>query len=568
MVVQRLLLAGLFFLLASLPAQAITVNAERQIVPLNETLRVNISASSGDLDDVDLTGIEQHFDIVGRSSQRSVSIVNGRTESIATLALTLAPKAIGGFYLPALEHGNTRSKPIRITVIKPLPVPDKLADQSVVVESEVNQASAAIGEQVLYTFRVIYAVQLSNPEITPFEAEDADVEILEDKNYQRDINGKRYNVSEKRFAVFFNKAGKTTLQPQTLSAIVSNRRQGGLGFDPFARGTQLKLASRPIELDITPRPDGANPSRWLPASELDLSESALPAEVRVGEPVSRAIRIFAKGLNAERLPEIAIAALDNANLYRESPTLTNQEWLGGLAGERIETLAIVPTAEGTLELPGIELPWWNTQTDRWETATLPRQTINVLPAPVQAGSEPPAPPPPVEFAQPAGQASAPPQSVATNDPLWRNIAIALGAAWLLTTLGLVILLPRRTATPPQPDMRPPRGDQQLKAAAAQLSSACHANDAPAARLALDAWLYAWYGSASAANRPQSTRDILLQLGEPGLTDAAAELDRALYAAERQADWRGERLAAIIASIKGRDSGAKPQRLAPLYPGKQ
>ena len=555
------LLVVLATLWSATAAWAITVTAERQIVPLNETLRINISSSSGDLDNIDLAGIEEHFDIVGRSSQRSVSIVNGRTESVATLALTVMPRELGSFFIPALEHNKLRSKPVKVTVIKALPVPDKMADQSVIVESEVDQQQAKVGEQILYTYRVIYSVQLSNPEISAFNADNADIKVLEDKNYQRNINGKRYNVAEKRYALFFDRPGNITLQPQTLGAIVSNRRHGSLGFDPFARGTQLRLASKPIELVIEPMPADADAAQWLAASELSLSETALPTQTRVGEPISRAIRIFAKSVNAERLPEITMAAPASANLYYEKPTLTNQEWVGGLAGERIETLAVVPTEEGRIELPGVEVRWWNTTTDRWETATLPAHSIDVLPAISQPDSTISVAPPLLEIAS-AGETTVTESTAGPAQAGWQKLALLFGAGWLLTALALVLLVLNRKnrdeAPRPPTDSAVRRNAETLKSLKQHALAACADNAAAQARSALDRWLLAYTAS-------RSTAEALASIDNAALTAASRQLDEALFSNQVNHEWSGSALAGAIANLPPASVRQSKPILSPLYP---
>ena len=50
----------------------------------------------------------------------------------------------------------------------------------------------------------------------------------------------------------------------------------------------------------------------------------------------------------------------------------------GITARQVTVVGIVPTRAGTLTLPEISIPWWNTQTDREEVAIIPAMTYEVL----------------------------------------------------------------------------------------------------------------------------------------------------------------------------------------------
>ncbi|MBD4430644.1 protein BatD, partial [Xanthomonas citri pv. citri] len=58
-------------------------------------------------------------------------------------------------------------------------------------------------------------------------------------------------------------------------------------------------------------------------------------------------------------------------------------------GSREEREALVPEQAGRIELPALEVVWWNTREDRLERTSLPPRTLEVAAAP-QAEAEPPA----------------------------------------------------------------------------------------------------------------------------------------------------------------------------------
>jgi hypothetical protein len=590
---QTLLLFCVIFI--SIRAQAVTVTAERQIIPINETLRLEIVDNSGaQLDKIDLSGIEANFTIVNQSSQTSFSMVNGRTESRKSLVLMLAPQKLGSMLIPPLTLDQQKSKPIKIKVIKALPLASELKDQSVIVESEVDRDEVLIGSQLIYTFRVIYRVQLNNAEIDGINLDNADVTALEDKNYTRSINGQNYNVTEKRYAIFFNKAGEMTIPSQSLIALLPSNPRRSFGFDPFARGKELRLESKPLTIDVLASPAnnaGSNRSgNWLAAQDIQLTEDwpAGKQEARVAEPLTRSISIVAKGLPADLLPSIVPENIDGMNSYPEKPELVNQEFIHGIASKRTETIAMVPTKAGTFTLPAIELQWWNTLKNRVEVASLPARTITVLPAVQSSQNNTAAIDPQAAANSPAsiteqnsdknthqgnsGNTSFSPfgsnSDLANNADtikdkrLWMPLALIAFAGWTITLLYL-LFRPRGVRTIDTSEVKDNQHQGNLKALQKQLELACKNNDASAAKRLLQQWL-----SAIKESNPKQQ-----VLKHPDLDRAINLLDEFLFNQNKQAtSWDGGELASAIKSAaKANRSGsvdkgtALSAKLEPLYP---
>lgn len=575
----------LILALQTMQSIALTAQPDRQLLPLNETLRLEIrSNKGGDLDDMDLSAIETHFTILSRSSQSSFSIINGRTESVKSLNLILAPRQIGSSLIPSLSHQGEKSRPVKIKVIKAAPVASKMQDQSVFVESEIDKHSLIVGEQLLYTLRIFYRVQLNNAEIGNFELDDVDITMLEDKSYQRTVGGIQYNVAEKRYALFFQQAGEITLPGQQLTALINTRSRGRLGFDPFSRGTELRLASKPQTVTVKEKPV-ARGKHWLPSPEVKITER-WPSNndtLKVGEPITRRIEIRAKGVTAEQLPEITISTIDGLNQYPEKPAFTNQEWLGGIAGKRTDTVAIIPTRPGRYTLPSISLPWWNTEKSQWETAILRERTINVVPGTTASGSsttDATSNELAVDLTPLTSQ-----ESLERADSLqnhsdhksklmqWRIIAAICSIGWLLTVCWFTVFRPRNgQSTMDQGNEAIKPSLTTLKQSKKALLNACKANDAQLAKQQLQLWLTQLGQQSNAIRKGAGKIDertnpekVLAQLGSPSLNSAATALNAWLYDDQQQSDWNGKTLSDAVQAIKNGSNASSVDALDSLYP---
>lgn len=581
-------------IIISIGAQALTVTAERQIIPINETLRLEIIDNTGaQIDKIDLSGIEANFTIVNQSSQTSFSMVNGRTESRKSLVLMLAPQKLGSMLIPPLTLDQQKSKPIKIKVIKALPLASELKDQSVIVESEVDRGEVLIGSQLIYTFRVIYRVQLNNAEIDGINIDNADVTALEDKNYTRSINGKNYNVTEKRYAIFFSNAGEMTIPSQSLVALLPSNQRRSFGFDPFARGKELRLESKPLTIEVLASPTnngGSNKTgNWLAAQDIQLTEDwpAGKQEVRVAEPLTRSISIIARGLPADLLPSIVPENIDGMNSYPEKPELVNQEFIHGIASKRTETIAMVPTKAGTFTLPAIELQWWSTLNNRVEVASLPARTITVLPAAQSSqnnaagiDNQPAANSPASITSQssdhtnqidssnvpfpPLGSNSDLSNNADTpnDNGLWMPLALIAFAGWAITLLYL-IFRPSGARIIDTGEAKENQNQRNLKVLQKQLELACKNNDASTAKRLLQQWLTAIKDSNPKQQAPSHA----------DLDRAISLLDEFLFNQTSQAsNWDGSELAnAIKSAAKASRTGNSDKgtsgssKLEPLYP---
>jgi hypothetical protein len=336
----------------------------------------------------------------------------------------------------------------------------------------------------------------------------------------------------------------------------------------FSRGRSISARSDAITLNVRPRPAGWSGAAWLPAADLTLQdESPPPAEVRVGDPITRTIRLQAKGLGYEQLPEIELPAVDGAETYPDKAQTRTRDDGTWIYGERVRKFAFVPSRPGTLTIPGISVRWWNTARDQAETTTLPAQTVTVLPAGGASGQAPTATAPrataPAAAAVPgADRVDTAPQPESTSDlHAWQLLA-ALGLFLWLATLALFWWWQRRRthAGRTASDARTGIADGNARA---RFLRACSLGDHVGAERALLAW--------ARAERPQlhNLGEVAARLGDPAQCDALSELARVRYAGDRS-DGLAQRLERAFRrgfdwNDARRPESAGDEALPPLYP---
>jgi hypothetical protein len=140
----------------------------------------------------------------------------------------------------------------------------------------------------------------------------------------------------------------------------------------------MRVSSSEIMLTVKAKPS-AYPADvpWLPARSLSLSESwnPQPDHAQVGDSLTRRLTVKAEGLASSQLPPLPATDVNGLRRYPDQPVLGNQNSERGLIGSREDREALVPTRSGAIELPGVEVTWWNTFEDHLEHSSLPAQTL-------------------------------------------------------------------------------------------------------------------------------------------------------------------------------------------------
>jgi len=385
---MRLSLLFIFTFLVSITinslAQAATLTSrvDRNQITQNETLTLTLTYDDTiNASELDTSALQQNFDVLSSSPQTSnrVSIVNGKTtrEATTSWAITLAPKRQGTLLIPALKLNGQYSQPITITVSN-MPV---AAAQSQPVEVRVtsNKKRVYPGQQVTINVRLSAADTVNNLQGEPLEIAGADVQLLGQQETQETNNGITRQVVEWRYAVFAEQTGSITIPAQTFTGTVGARRSF---FDSFgARGQRVGARSDALTINVSPKPDTQKHS-WFPAEQVSIAAqwSTDTAQIRVGEPITRTITIQAQGQRASAIPPLTKADSADYKSYTDQPQLNNQMSATGVTGIRQESSAIIPSNSGELTLPKHTVHWWNTQTKQWQQATLPAETVTVLPS--------------------------------------------------------------------------------------------------------------------------------------------------------------------------------------------
>ncbi len=554
----------LFFLLLLLNlvpcnvfAAQISVSFDRNPVSLDESFQIIFTANDTPDNDPDFGPLEQDFEILGQSQSSNSSWINGQSSKTIQWTVNVMAKHPGSLVIPAVKFGDDVSQPASVLVTQATANKAVDTDDDLFLEVEATPQSPYVQSQVLYTVRLYRRVEIAQASLNEPELGDAVIEKLgDDSNYNTQINGVNYLVTERKYSIFPQKSGSLTIKPLMLTAeVVANTRPNFNGFFNSQMTKTKKISSKSVTLDVKPAPATFTGKHWLSAEQLVLKEewSGDNQQMKVGEPLTRTLTLLAKGTTVGQLPEINIGKIDDRlKTYPDQPVLQEQKKPEGLIAFREEKIAIIPSKAGFYKLPAIEIPWFNSQSQKMEIAKIPETAITALDA---AGTQqaPVTPVAPAEVQQPQkAEQSTPITTPPQQQNIWLWVSVFLASGWLAT---LAYFLIKRSAKRPVAEKS--EVEIRLEDSVKSLKKACADNNAAAAKDALLAWGRQKYGAASLG--------AIAELSDARLRDEVLYLNRILYSREPD-QWQGKKLFQAFVENKAREKIAvtDDDKLEPLY----
>ncbi|NWD00185.1 BatD family protein [Pseudomonas sp. P7779] len=526
-------------------AAGLVASVDRSRINSGETVELTVESNDVTLfGKPDLAPLDPLFEVSGTRQINQLTTLGGDNHATTRWIITLLPKENGTVVIPPLQIGELKTQPITLQVVETVSQNTEAQLAPVFIETNLDQDSVYVQAQALLTVRVYHSVSLyDDSSLTPLQIADTRIEQLgESRTYEKVINGIRHGVIETRYAIYPQHSGTLTIPTQTFSATLVEPRPAQDNNPQGSKPGKLIHVSSP-ELSLTVKAKPAlypADAPWLPARSLTLTESwnPEPDHVQVGDSLTRSLTLKAEGLAGAQLPPLALSDIPGLRRYPDQPVLSNQNNDRGLIGSREDREALVPNRVGALELPAVEVVWWNTHEDHLERTSLPARTLQVATNPSLIVDTPASP------------------TVITapdNDSLWIWQLTSLILA-CTTLLGFGLWWRARW----QPAiLRAAQTGPSPRTLLDDLKRASQANDPQATRQALDAW---------ARQQPETLADMAARFVP--LSDALDGLNGALYSESGQY-WQGEELWRAVKAIpmaeREQDPAGDSTSLPPLYP---
>ena len=170
------LIVSTLFLTSSLDA-AVTVRVDRSTVQITDSIRVVFETDQDVSSRPDFSPLDLAFDVLGTAQSTNVNIINGKMRRSASWTVDLMAKREGALTIPAILIGNEFTEPVSIKVTPAATGPGGATAGDIFLEVEVDATQPYVQGQVIYTVRLLRAVQISNASLTEPTVSGGDIVI-------------------------------------------------------------------------------------------------------------------------------------------------------------------------------------------------------------------------------------------------------------------------------------------------------------------------------------------------------------------------------------------------------
>lgn len=532
---------------------------DRDRIAMGDTVTLNVESDQGA---PDFTPLRTDFDLSGQTSSRQVEWSNGSMQQRNLYGVALTPRRSGALVVPGLQVGSVRTAPLTLQVdAASVAGPDSNA--MAFIETVVDDQTPYVQQSVGVVVRLYFASQLASGELVLDTPAGASLQrVGDDRTDVRQVNGRRYNVVERRFLLIPERSGALRLA----GARFSGRSAGGF-FDDFFGGGDGRMnatgADRTLQVQAQP---AQAPQPWLPLQALQLRYTSAPTRGRAGEAANVVVEAIAEGATRAQFTDLPVPDLGSSAQVFAEPAQYEETFNGSTPRLKItRRYSIVPRQPGSLVVPGPRLPWWDVRTGKAQEANLPDLTLAVA-AGSGAANTAPAALPPIDTDAALPGADGRDSRIAATDPQasglserpwpWMGAAIGLAVLWLLTLLW------------GWQRGRRPRATASVAGTPAVPAVASGRTGVAELRRALDAEGFEQVEAQLCAMAGvERTEQVIARLGDPA--------QREVLQALQQARWGGQGdPAALRARLRAvfRDgphwsaaTGTAETGLAPLYP---
>jgi len=527
---------GLLFTHSAFALSQVTASVDKNPVMLKESLVLQVIADDDvNTNALDTSSLLQDF-IVGRTSVSSqTSMINFKTTRTTTWTTVLIPRREGNITIPSFTVEGAKTRPIDLSVVA---VSDTSAtkQQDIFITTDISSDNVYVQQQVTLTVKLHFSAELKRGSLTEPTLEHANVtQIGKDKESDTIINGRRFRVIERVYAISPQKSGDFILHSPVFSGeimVPSTRRSN---FLSFAESKPVSVVGDELALSVKPIADNYK-GVWLPSELLAIHQEWQPKKDKftVGEPITRTITLTAAGLSEEQLPEIDMQMPKGLKVYPDQAELHTGMNNNQLVSQKVRNFALVASKAGSYQLPEIIIPWWNTVTNKYQEAVIPAQTITVLPNmddPIEVASSED-----VSVVENKDIQQVQPKEIIITQYSWLQWLFL--SLWLITSLAWFISSRRNKKS-----IATSKVAQKSANAYLSLIAACKKNNGSQA-LKL---MVPWVNTLSGGNQITTLNETINFINNVDFTLAINELQQCYYAKEH-IDWQGNKMLSAITTI--------------------
>ncbi len=434
-------------LLCSYAVEAVEVKLSAFEVFQGDSLSLSITDSKP-IGQVDLSPLSKDFVFGGQQRGQSSRFINGVGSTTYELGVVLFPTKTGEIQIPPLKVGNETTEPLMLKVVAPdaQSISNDSVSPSVQLKAHVSNDIPYVGQGLFYTVQLIDDAGIVSGEVLPGQNDKIRITpVGQDSEKVSVQNGRKVRVIERTYLLVPQESGSFEITPAVFNGQIAYQSpkkktsrplfgflDGADIFQNFMAATRpVQIISNPVEIQVKGQP--ANWSGWwLPSTDVQLNAAyQQPDDLKTGDVVQVELTLSALDVDANNMPVVKIPSGPDFRIYPEpEERITQMTPDGHIKGVVKTKFSLVPFKVGMMEIPAIQVPWFNTRTNQTEMAQ-----IEAYPLKVAAG----------EAAQPVLEQALPvhaipvPQTQPASDHFWSGILWGLGIGMVIFGVFGIVL---------------------------------------------------------------------------------------------------------------------------------
>jgi hypothetical protein len=359
----------------------------------------------------DLSGVKD-FTVVfqggQQNSSRSVTIINGKvTQDVREgyyFSYQLTPARSGNLTIPSIKirsgNNSAETEPVQITAREPSETEDfkfRLSlsrDRCYVGEPVILTATWYIGKDVRdfnFTLPVLSDASFKFADIDTAGQQGANAyqiplgnSVVTGVKGKGSLNGREFTTVTFKKVLIPVRAGDIAIRPATVSctALTGYQRQRdsfnggafrGFFYDDFFKNSSrgvyntVVVPSNSLSIKVLDLPEKGRPSDFAGhVGKFTISASAIPTEVSVGDPITLTLTLS----GPDYLENVQMPALEKQPSLLKDFKVPTESARGEVTGKaKVFTQTVRPLRVDVKEIPAIELPYFDTDTQTYQIAT-------------------------------------------------------------------------------------------------------------------------------------------------------------------------------------------------------
>ncbi|MDX8334980.1 BatD family protein [Candidatus Cetobacterium colombiensis] len=370
---KKISLFFMMLLLCKLSFSELVVNLSNSSPSKYEVFNLEVSFVNEDKEKYKIEGID-NFDVLSRGSSNSYNVINGKTTSMKSDVYRLKPKNDGEFTLKVItDNGVEKIVNIKVLENKEL---DKVMVDRFTLQSNLPKEVYYFGEKIPFSENFISTVNISSfsqvkaPDFQDFSVKD--ITPYNNNSYvQKQIN---YNGKQAIDLTIFkgilqaNSSGEKTITTGEVKVGQPTR-------DFFYENTTL-VGGKDIKINIKPLPVDQPANFKDIVGTLKFDEIWKGKEVNVGQAITLTLTLYGSG-NLSLIDKLPLESNNEFNVFQSVKSYNEEIRDDQYFNEKVFEIAFIPKKGGVEKTPEIIIPYFNTNTEKYEDIIIPSQDITV-----------------------------------------------------------------------------------------------------------------------------------------------------------------------------------------------